>query len=196
MRRGSCTTDRPLARWDFHCHIRPGPGHILGGVSFIHPLAPSYAHRSAQQAGGAARSRNQEKLNEYLREHNCPGHTFRPISFDSLGRFIDGTMAVIPKVAHGACPGVQAPVHAGAVFPTFSVTWLWCGAATPLACSRRQLVSKPRISDLAGSRALIVSPRTCTANGEPWLGSTAWVSLHLAALLRQCRWESLVVVTF
>jgi hypothetical protein len=36
MRRGSRTTNRPRARWDFHCHIRPGLGHVLGDVSFIH----------------------------------------------------------------------------------------------------------------------------------------------------------------
>jgi hypothetical protein len=77
-----------------------------------------------------------------------------------------------------------------------SVTWLWCGAATSLACSQRRLDFKAHIPALAGSRALIIPPRTCTTNGEPWLGSTAWVSLYLAALLRQCQWESRVVVTF
>jgi hypothetical protein len=116
MRRGSRTTNRPRARWDFHCHIRPGPGHVLGDVSFIHPLAPSYVHRSAEQAGSAARSRDQEKLNEYLRDHNCPGHTFRPISFESLGRFSDGAMTFIREVAHGAFPGTQAARARGRCF--------------------------------------------------------------------------------
>jgi hypothetical protein len=82
MRRGSRTTNRPLARWDFNCHSwpRPGPGHVSGDVSFIHPLAPSNVHRSAQQAGSAW-SRDQDKLHEYLRDPKCAGHTFRPIFF-------------------------------------------------------------------------------------------------------------------
>jgi hypothetical protein len=33
--------NRPPARWDFHCNLRPGPGHVLANVSFIHPVAAS-----------------------------------------------------------------------------------------------------------------------------------------------------------
>jgi hypothetical protein len=100
MRLGSGTTNRPRARRAFHCHIRPGSGHVLGDVSFIHLLAPSYVRRSAQQAGSAAQSRDQDKLQEYLRDPKCPGHTFRPIYFESLGRFIDGAMTSIPRAAN------------------------------------------------------------------------------------------------
>jgi hypothetical protein len=116
IRRGSRTTNRPRDRWDFHCHIRPEPGHISEDVSYINPLAPSYVRPSAQQAGSAARCRDQDKLQEYLRDHNCPGHTFRPISFESLGRFSDGAMTFIREVAHGAFPGAQTAPARGRCF--------------------------------------------------------------------------------
>jgi hypothetical protein len=74
--RTSHTTNRPTARWDFHCHVRPGPGHILGNVSFILPLAPSFVHHSARQASCTAWHQDQETLHEYLLDHDCPGHSF------------------------------------------------------------------------------------------------------------------------
>jgi hypothetical protein len=128
MRWGSRTTNRPRDRWDLHCHIRPGPGHVFGDVSIIHPLAPSYVRRSALQACSAARSRDQDKLQEYLRDHNCPGHSFRPISFESLGRFSDGAMTFIREVVHGAFPGAHAARARGHCFSTvFShLAVVWC----------------------------------------------------------------------
>jgi hypothetical protein len=72
MRRDSGATNRPRARWDFHCHNPPAPDH---------PLSPSYMHHSARHTCGATTSRDQEKLHEYLRDHCCPGQSFRPISF-------------------------------------------------------------------------------------------------------------------
>jgi hypothetical protein len=108
MRRGSLTTNRPRARWDLHCHVRPGPGHILADVSFIHPLAQTYLRRAAQEAGSAARLRDSQKVRDYLRDHNCPGHTFRPVSFETLGRYSEGAMQFIREVAHGAFPGAHS----------------------------------------------------------------------------------------
>jgi hypothetical protein len=116
MRRGSRTSNRRRARWDFHCHIRPGPGVVPGDASFIHVLAPSNVRRSAQQAGSAAWSRSQDKLQEYLRDHNCPGHIFRPISTESLYRFSHGAIAIIREVAQWAFPGVQAARARGHCF--------------------------------------------------------------------------------
>jgi hypothetical protein len=46
----SCINHRPMACCDFHCHVQPGPSHIMGDVSYIHPFAPSCANRSAWQA--------------------------------------------------------------------------------------------------------------------------------------------------
>jgi hypothetical protein len=42
---GLRTTDCARAHWDFHCHIWPGPGHILGDPSST--FAPSSVHRIA-----------------------------------------------------------------------------------------------------------------------------------------------------
>jgi hypothetical protein len=100
-----------------------------------------------------------------------------------LSRYGDGFITFIREVAHGAFPEAQAARARGRCFFNISVTWLWCDATTPRVCYWRQLDFKPRILDLAGSRALNILPLTCTANNEAWLGSTARVSLHLAALL-------------
>jgi hypothetical protein len=78
----------------------------------------------------------------------------------------------------GLSLGRRLPVCVVAVSPTSLGTWLWCGDVTPLACSRRPLVFKLLIRDLAGSRALIILRLICTADGRPRLGSAAWVSLH------------------
>ena len=108
MRRGSRTSNRPQARWDLHCHIRPGAGHILVDVSYINPLAASYVRRSARQAGSAAQVRDAEKLRDYLHDHNCPGHTFRAVSFELHGRYSRGAMQFITEVAHAAFPGAHS----------------------------------------------------------------------------------------
>jgi hypothetical protein len=78
-RRDSRTINRP-GPWDFHCHIRPGPGHIPG-VSLSTTLslpATGIARPSTPVAGNARR--DQEKLHEYLQDHNCTGHSLRPVS--------------------------------------------------------------------------------------------------------------------
>jgi hypothetical protein len=186
MHQGSCTTNRPWTRWDFHRDIRPGPGHVLGDVSFIQPLTLSYTHRSAQQPCSHARSRDRDNLQEYLRDHNFPGHTFRPISLESS----------VAKWRMGLSPGRSLPLLAGALSPTSSATWLWCGAAKPLACSRRPLVSKMPIMEPAGSRALIILQLICTADGKPGLGPAAWVTSSFVGPQRWCRCVSEVVACF
>jgi hypothetical protein len=70
-RRGYRTTGRPRARWDFHYHIRPGPGHTLGDVSFIHPLSPIWPagqlHTSCPPPRGSRR-----KSKDFFRYTSCP----------------------------------------------------------------------------------------------------------------------------
>jgi hypothetical protein len=102
-------------------HHQPPPGSLrlplpypvlarscFRGCLVIRPLVPSYVRRSAQQAGSAVRTRDRDKLQEYLRDHNRPGHTFRLIAFESSGRFSEGAMTSIREVAHGAFPEAQA----------------------------------------------------------------------------------------
>jgi hypothetical protein len=98
------TTNRPQARWDLHCHLRPGPGHVLGDISFIHPLASSYVHLAARTPGHAAARRDADKRRDYYADHNCPGYMFRAISFETLGRYSPGAMQFINEVVHAAFP--------------------------------------------------------------------------------------------
>jgi hypothetical protein len=131
-------------------------------------LAPSYAQCSAPwHAASAARSRDQEKLHEYLWDNSCPGHYFHPISLESLGRFINGATTFIRGVAHGA----------SCVPPTFPATLLWCGVATPVACSRRPLGSKRPVRGLASSGSPLILPLLCTHDGWGRRGRAAWMSL-------------------
>jgi hypothetical protein len=102
---------------------------LLGDVSFNQVLAPSCVHRSAQQAGCAVVNLEQKKLQECLRDQDCPGQSlFSPHLLESLGRFSDGAMASIRDVAHGAFPGVQAArVHGYCFFNLSSqLAMVWC----------------------------------------------------------------------
>jgi hypothetical protein len=98
------TPHRPQARWDFHCVLRPGPGHVLADVSFVHPMAASYVRQAARNPGHAAARRDADKRREYYADHNCPGYAFRPLSFETLGRFSSGAMQFISEATHAAFP--------------------------------------------------------------------------------------------
>jgi hypothetical protein len=62
---------------------------------------------AAQEAGSTARLRDAQQVRDHLRDHN-PGHTFRPVSFETLGRYSEGAIRFIREVAHGAFPGAQS----------------------------------------------------------------------------------------
>jgi hypothetical protein len=76
-------TNRPQTRWELHCHLRPGPGQVLGDILFL------YASR-----------RNADNLRDYYADHNI----FRSISFETLGRSITGAMQFINELVHAAFP--------------------------------------------------------------------------------------------
>jgi hypothetical protein len=107
------TPNRAQARWDFHYNLRPGPGHVLADVSFIHPLAASYIRSAARTPGHAAALRDADKRRDYFADHNCPGDAFRAISFETLGRFSPGAMQFLCEATHAAFP---QPGHQRAVF--------------------------------------------------------------------------------
>jgi hypothetical protein len=98
------TTNRPQALWDFHCNLRPGPGHVLADVSFIHPLAAAYLRSAARTPGHAAALGDADKRRDYYADHACPGYAFRALSFETLGRFSPGTMQFLSEATHAAFP--------------------------------------------------------------------------------------------
>jgi hypothetical protein len=73
------TPNLPQARWVCHCNLRPGPGHVLADVSFIHPLAASYTQSAVRTPSHTAALRNANKRQEFLADHDCPGYAFRAI---------------------------------------------------------------------------------------------------------------------
>jgi hypothetical protein len=66
------------------------------------------------------------RTRDFLRDHNCPGHTFRPISFETLGRYRPGAMHFIREVAHDGFPGAEAGEHVAAVLPTSTANLQLC----------------------------------------------------------------------
>jgi hypothetical protein len=98
------TPNRPQPRWDFHCNLRPGPGHVLADVSYIHPLAASYLRSTARTPGHAAALRDADKRRDYYADHACPGYAFRAVSFETLGRFSPGTMQFLSEATPAAFP--------------------------------------------------------------------------------------------
>jgi hypothetical protein len=94
----------PRPAWDFHCNLRPGPGHVLGDVSFIYPLAASYLRSATRTPGHAAALRDADKSRDYYADHACPGYAFRAISFEALGRFRPGAMQFLCEATHAAFP--------------------------------------------------------------------------------------------
>jgi hypothetical protein len=119
IREGRCsrpaplTPNQPQARWDFHCSLRPGPGHVLADVFFIHPLAASYLHSAACTPGHAAAG-DADKHRDYNADHTCPGYVFRTKSFETLGRFSPGAMQFLCEATHAALP--QPGRHRAACF--------------------------------------------------------------------------------
>jgi hypothetical protein len=51
---------------------------------------------------------DQAKRHEYLGDHKCPVHAFRPIFFEFLDHFSEAAMLFIREVPHEAFPGAQA----------------------------------------------------------------------------------------
>jgi hypothetical protein len=98
------TANRPKVRWDFHCNLRPGPGHVLGDVSFIHPLATSYPRAAARTRGHAAALWDADKRREYYTDHACPGYACRAISFEALGQISTGAMQLLCEATHATFP--------------------------------------------------------------------------------------------
>jgi hypothetical protein len=98
------TLKRPQAHWDFHCNLRPGPGHVLANFSFIHPLAASYLGAVAGTPGHAVILRDADKHSDYYAHHACPGYAFRAISFETLGRFSPSAMQFLCSVTRAAFP--------------------------------------------------------------------------------------------
>jgi hypothetical protein len=117
------TPNRPQARWDFHCNLRPGPGHVLADVSFIHPLAASYLRSVARTPGHAAALRDADERRDYFADHKCPRYVFRAISFATLGRFSPGAMQFLCEATHAAFPqpGHQRAVCFANVYRQLSV---------------------------------------------------------------------------
>jgi hypothetical protein len=114
---------QPQARWDFHCNLRPGPGHVLANVSFIHLLAASYIRSAARTPGHAAALRDADMRWDYFADHNCPEYAFRAISFETLGRFSPGAMQFICEATHAIFPqpGHQRAVCSANVYRQLSV---------------------------------------------------------------------------
>jgi hypothetical protein len=106
------TSDRPQARWDFHYNLHPGPRHVLADVSFNHSLAASFARSAARTPGHAAAFRDADKRRDYFADHNCPGYTFRAISFETFRQFSLGAMRFLCAATHAAFP---QPGHQRAV---------------------------------------------------------------------------------
>jgi hypothetical protein len=96
--------NRPRARWDFHCNLRPGPAHILADVSFIHPLAASYIQCAACTLGHVAALRDADKRQDYFADHNYPDYAFCATFFETLGRLSPGAMQFLCKATHAAFP--------------------------------------------------------------------------------------------
>jgi hypothetical protein len=117
------TPNRPQARWEFHCNLRPGPGHVLADVSFIHPLASSYIRSAARSPGHASALRDASKLRDCFADHNCPGYAFRAISLETLGRFCPGAKQFLCEATHAAFPqpGHQRAVCFANVYRQLSV---------------------------------------------------------------------------
>jgi hypothetical protein len=96
--------NRPRARWDFHCNLRPGPSHVLADVSFIPPLAASYLRSAARTPGHAAALRDADKRRDYYADHACLGYEFRALSFEHLRQFSPGTMQILSEATHAVFP--------------------------------------------------------------------------------------------
>jgi len=104
----SPTPNRPSPRGALQCYLRPSPGRVRGDVSVIEPLASTYVAHAAATPGSAALRRDRDKRTAYFRDHDCPGYHFRPLSFESLGRYSPGAMQFLREAAHNAFPGAAA----------------------------------------------------------------------------------------
>jgi hypothetical protein len=131
--------------WDFHCNLRPGPVHVLGDVSFIHPLA-AYLRSAARTSGHAAALQDADKRRDCYADHACPDYAFRTISFQKLGRC---NFSAKPPTPPFPTPGISV-THA---LPTCTANPLWCSVATCPACLPLPLTSTLPARDLAGSAA-------------------------------------------
>jgi hypothetical protein len=117
------TPNRPQDRWDFHCNLRPGPGHVLADVCVIHHLAASNLRSAARTPGHAAALRDADKRRDYYADHACPGYAFRAISFETLGRFSPGAMQFLSGATHAAFlqPGHQSAACFANIYRQLSV---------------------------------------------------------------------------
>jgi hypothetical protein len=65
----SRTPSLPQSHWDFHCNLRPGPGHVLADVSFIRPLAASYLRPAVHTSCHTAALQVADKCRDYYADH-------------------------------------------------------------------------------------------------------------------------------
>jgi hypothetical protein len=122
------TANRTQALWDFHCKLRPGPGHVLADVSLIHPLAaftfvPRSAPLATQPLFGTLTS-----AGTTTRTTPAPGMHSERYRLRPWG----GTMQFLSEATREAFPQLG---HEPAS-PTFTGSyWKYCAATCP-ACLR------------------------------------------------------------
>jgi hypothetical protein len=105
------TQRRPTTRWCAGTSTATlGPDQVISWA-MCHVSTPSPPHMFPtlpRLLTAQSRQRDSQHTRDYVRDHNCPGHTFCPISFETLGLYTPGAMQFIRDVAHGAFPGAEA----------------------------------------------------------------------------------------
>jgi hypothetical protein len=127
------TLNHPQTRWDFHCNLCTGPGHVLADVSFIHPLAAPYTGYAARSPAHAAALRDADECRDYFANHNCPGQAFRKRSLLKLwGGSVPGKGNSSVKPPTPLSPNWSTSVPSASPMCTTSCPWF--SAVTCLAC--------------------------------------------------------------
>jgi hypothetical protein len=83
---------------------RPGLGHVVACVSFIHPLVVSYLRSRARSPGHSITPSDAKKRRDYYADHACPRCAFCAVSFETLGCFSLSTMQFLCRVTIAAFP--------------------------------------------------------------------------------------------
>jgi hypothetical protein len=156
-----CAPNCPQAPWDFHCHLRPRPCHVLAAVSFIHPHASLFIHSAAgtlvmlllfetpTSAGTAS-----------------PTITARELHSARARLKHSGGSVLARCISSAKQPTPPSPSRGTSMLPVSrmcATSCLWCSAVARLACLPLQQASTPHSWVPAGSGARRKPPRKfCT----------------------------------
>jgi hypothetical protein len=141
--------NRFQARWDFHCNLHPGPGHVLADVSFIDPLAASHIRSAAGTPGHAAALRMPTSAGTTLPTTTARNMHSARFLLKSWGGSVPGpcTSSAKPPTLLSPNRGTSVP----SASPMCTASCPLCSAVTYLVCLLLQQASTQHARVLAGS---------------------------------------------